>query len=357
MLRHYKDDSSGPRGLRSPLRNIQQHTGGQQHDQQARSAIADERQRDPFRRHHPEHDRKINQRLAQDHRSYSQRQQPPESVRRTGRGTHPSPAINYKEGNHDHRPNKTQFLADHRINKIRVSLRQIEELLFALHQAYAREAARADGDERLKQLKSRALRIRIRVQESGQSGLPVRYLRDEQINHGYRSREPHREPLPRETSNNRMAAGHNQNIDRRPKVRLQQNQCDKDQNGSSRRKNRPPEIFLAEFHAGLVSTPLIQKPRQIKNRGEFRQFRRLDAHRAELDPAMGGMGLVEEKRADEQEQDDANYGIDDRGFAQTPIVRLHQGKHPQKADEEPCGLTDEKYIRVAVLLFRRDCGG
>src|SRR5467141_2251958 len=333
MPRHYKDDSSGPRGLRSPLRNIQQHTGGQQHDQQTRSAIADERQRDPFRRHHPEHDRKINQRLAQDHRSYSQRQQPPESVRRTGRGAHPSPTINYKEGNHDHRPNKTQFLADHCINKIRVRLRQIEELLLALHQAYSREAARADGDERLKQLKSRALRIGIRVQESGQSGLPVRYLRDEQIHHGNRSSEPHREPLPRETSNEQNGAGHNENIDRRPKVRLQQNQCDKDQTGSSRWKNSPPEIFLAEFHTGLVAALLIEKPRQIKYRGQFRQFRRLDAHRAELDPAMRGMGLVEEKSADEQEQDDADYGIDDRGLAQTAIVRLHQSEHSQEPDE------------------------
>src|SRR6266576_1543269 len=65
-------------------------------------------------------------------------QQPPESVRRAQRGAHSSPAIDDKERNHHHRPDKTQFLADHRKNKIRVCLRQIEELLFALHQAYAR---------------------------------------------------------------------------------------------------------------------------------------------------------------------------------------------------------------------------
>src|SRR5713226_2692051 len=163
--RSYNDDFSLPRGLRGPLRNIQQHTGGQQHHQQTRSAIADERQRDPFRRNHPEHHRKINQRLARDHRGYPQRQQPPESVRRTKRGTHPSPAINDKERDHDHRPDKAQFLADHRIYKIRVRLRQIKELLFALHQAHAHEATRADGNERLQQLKSGAWRIRIRVEK------------------------------------------------------------------------------------------------------------------------------------------------------------------------------------------------
>src|SRR5713101_4630168 len=217
--------------FRCLLRNIQQHTGSQQHDQQTRTPIADERQRDPFRRHHPEHHREINQRLAQDHRGYSHRQEPPESVRRTERGTHAAPAINDKERNHDHR-----------VNKIRVRFRQIEELLFALHQANAREAPGADGNGRLKQLKSRALRIGIRVQKSRQSGLPVRYLRDEQIHHGNRAGEPYREPLPREPCNEQNGGSHNENIDRRPKVGLQQNQRDINKNGTSRWKNRPPEI-------------------------------------------------------------------------------------------------------------------
>src|SRR5713101_316385 len=340
--------------FRCLLRNIQQHTGSQQHDQQTRSPIADERQRDPFRRNHPEHNREINQRLAQDHRGNSHRQQPPESVRRTERGTDAAPAINCKERKHDHRPDKTQFLADHRINKIRVRFWQIEELLFALHQAYAGEATRADRNERLKQLKSSALRVGIRVQKSRQSGLPVRYLRDEQIHHGNRAGEPYCEPLPREPRDEQNGGSHNQNIDRGPKVGLEQNQRDINQNGTSGWKNRPPEIFLAEFHAGLVAALLIEKPREIKNRGEFRQLRRLNPHRSEPDPSMRGMGFVEEKRAHQQEQDAADYGIDDRGLAQTPIVRLHQSEHPQEPDEEPRGLANEKYVRVAVLLFRRD---
>src|SRR5947207_12746280 len=80
-----------------PLRNIQQYAGGQEHDQQTRSAIADEGQRNSFRRHHSEHDSKINQRLAQHHRGDSQRQQPPEFVRRAEGSTHPAPAIDHKE--------------------------------------------------------------------------------------------------------------------------------------------------------------------------------------------------------------------------------------------------------------------
>ncbi len=72
---------------------------------------------------------------------------------------------------------------------------------------------------------------------------------------------------------------------------------------------------------------------------------------------MRGMGLVEEKRADKQEQYDANNWIDHCGLAQTPVVRLHQSKHPQQSNEEPSGLAGEKYIGMAVLLFRRDCRG
>src|SRR5216110_2120325 len=144
-----------------PLRNIQQNAGGQEHDQQTRSAIADEGQRNSFRRHHSEHDSKINQRLAQHHRGDSQRQQPPEFVRRAEGSTHPAPAIDHKERDDSDCSEKAQLLADHRINKIRVRFRQIKELLFALHQTHACESARADSDERLKKLKSSALRIGV----------------------------------------------------------------------------------------------------------------------------------------------------------------------------------------------------
>jgi len=88
MLRPYKDNRSQPRGLRRLLRNIQQHTRRQQHHQQTRASVADERQRDSFRGHHPSNHGKINQRLAQDHGGDSHRQQAPESVRSAERGTH-----------------------------------------------------------------------------------------------------------------------------------------------------------------------------------------------------------------------------------------------------------------------------
>src|SRR5712691_4973911 len=123
--------------FRCPLRDIQEHTRRQQHDQQTRAAIANKRKRDPLCRNHSEHNGKINKRLAHNHRSDSQGKQPPESIGRAERSAHPPPAIDDEEPDHDHRPDKAQFLADHCINKVGMGLRQIEELLFALHQAYA----------------------------------------------------------------------------------------------------------------------------------------------------------------------------------------------------------------------------
>ena len=47
------------------LADVQEHAGGQQHHQQARAAVADERQRNSLGRHHPQHHAEIDQRLAQ----------------------------------------------------------------------------------------------------------------------------------------------------------------------------------------------------------------------------------------------------------------------------------------------------
>src|SRR5258708_5966613 len=71
---------------------------------------------------------------------------------------------------------------------------------------------------------------------------------------------------------------------------------------------------------------------------------------------MRGMGFVEKKRAHQQEQDAADYGIDDRGLAQTPIVRLHQSEHPQEPDEEPRGLAEQQYGHSYIFLVRQAAG-
>src|SRR6266478_57498 len=75
------------------LRDIQQHSGCQQHGEQTGSTIADERERNSFGWHHAEHHREIDQRLAQHHGRDAQREQASEPVRRSERRAHAAPAI------------------------------------------------------------------------------------------------------------------------------------------------------------------------------------------------------------------------------------------------------------------------
>src|SRR6266849_5199002 len=119
--------------FRCLLRNIQKHSGGQQHDEQTRSAVADEWERNSLRWHHAQHHREIDQRLTQHHGRDAQRQQAPEPVRRSKRSTHAAPAINDKESDHNHCADKAKLFRNYGINKIRVRFRQIEELLLTFH--------------------------------------------------------------------------------------------------------------------------------------------------------------------------------------------------------------------------------
>ncbi len=71
---------------------------------------------------------------------------------------------------------------------------------------------------------------------------------------------------------------------------------------------------------------------------------------AELDPAVRGVRLVEEKRSDEHEQHNANGGAHYGRLAKTAIIGAHQGKHAENAENEPGRLAHQKNIWAAVLM-------
>src|SRR4029077_14963866 len=78
--------------IRGLLTDIQEHACSQEHCQKARTAVADERQRNSFCGHHPQYHSEINQRLAEHHRGNAQRQQPAETIRRRKCSAQPAPA-------------------------------------------------------------------------------------------------------------------------------------------------------------------------------------------------------------------------------------------------------------------------
>ena len=80
-------------------------------------------------------------------------------------------------------PINPKLLANHGKDKVRMRLGQKEKLLAAFHQANARKSAGANGDQRLQQLKSVALRIRTRRKEGLHALQPVRHADDQEINY------------------------------------------------------------------------------------------------------------------------------------------------------------------------------
>src|ERR1700693_1127783 len=75
------------------LANVQEHAGSQQHSQQTRAAIADEREWYTFGRNHAEYHHKVDERLAQDHCRDAQREQTAKPVGSRKRRAQSAPRI------------------------------------------------------------------------------------------------------------------------------------------------------------------------------------------------------------------------------------------------------------------------
>src|SRR5579859_1802572 len=199
-LRHYKENkSASTRELRGLLRDIQKHSGAQQHHQQTRSAVADERQRNALRGHHSEDHGEIDERLPQNHGCDSQSEQTAKGIgRREGRANS-TPAVNDKKRDDEQRTDEAEFFANHGVDEIGMSLGQVEKFLFAFHQADAGEAAGTHGDERLPQLKASALGVGGGIPKGEKARHAIRSERDKEIKSGHGCREASRDPFPRES--------------------------------------------------------------------------------------------------------------------------------------------------------------
>src|SRR4029077_19529205 len=116
------------------LADIQENACAQKHDEKTRAAIAHERQRNSFRRHHAQHNAQINQGLARHPDRNSQSQKPSKMVRGAKTGFEPPPGVNREEGQHERAADEAQLLTQDSVDEIRVRLGKIEKFLAALHQ-------------------------------------------------------------------------------------------------------------------------------------------------------------------------------------------------------------------------------
>ncbi len=80
-----------------------------------------------------------------------------------------------------------QLLGGYGENEVGVGFGQIEKFLLALHQTNAGDAAGADGDQGLNDVKAAALWVGIRIKECEDAGAAIGYVEDQEIERQQRS--------------------------------------------------------------------------------------------------------------------------------------------------------------------------
>ena len=139
--------------------------GREQYDE-ARPAVGDERERDPGQRGDAEHGREVDGRLTADERRDPGGEQLPERVAAAQRDREAGERERGEGGDHGCRPDQPELLADHREDHVRLLLGEVVDLLDALAEALARDAAGADPDQRLDGLEAGVLRVGPRIEEA-----------------------------------------------------------------------------------------------------------------------------------------------------------------------------------------------
>src|SRR6266404_7043221 len=283
------------------LTDIQEHTGGRQHNHQARTAITNEGQWNAFGGHHSQHHAQINQRLAQHHDRDAQRGEAPKFVGGLKRGTHSPPTVGREYFNDDRSTDKSHLFAQHGVNKIGVRFRQIKKFLLALHQANAGKSSRAHRDQRLQQLKAASLRVRQGIQERHHAFVAIGDTNDQQINNGQRSQSGADNIFDVQARDVKHGHGNNENLHGRAEVRFDYNEPDQSEHRSKRRKNC---VLPVVYPVAIRPAAPLQEPCEIKNHGKLGQFGGLQAGRTQANPAMRGVRLVEKKYSHQHQKHD-----------------------------------------------------
>src|SRR5689334_19388874 len=97
---------------------------------------------------------------------------------------------------------------------------QVEQLLLAFHQSRASDSAGGNSDEGLDDVKPAALWIRIWVEESQNTGAPVRHMENQEIEWQKRSEKTVAEVLQVKASHEEHATSNGGACNCRPQVRL-----------------------------------------------------------------------------------------------------------------------------------------
>ena len=231
------------------------------------------------------------------------------------------------EADEQQRAEQSELLADDGEHEVGGALGQELELsLCTAQKAFAGDAARADGDGRLDDVVARAERIGLRIEE-GEHALAlvvVQQVPAAPSGRGGRDAQQSDDPDPQPREQHHQRTAH-QDQQARAEVWLDDGQRRRQQDHRGERQQGAP--------VGR-QRPLVQIPRAGHGHRELHDLRGLEAHEAEVQPALRALADVADEIDDDQQHEPEDVQPR-RDAAQEPRLELGADQHQRRADREP----------------------
>lgn len=222
---------------------------------------------------------------------------------------------------------------------------EIQLALRAFEKTLPDETAAADGNLRLDDMVTGAIRIDVRIEKDEDTHLLVAVQHeepDEREDYNERKKGAFHK-LHLESGNIKHAEGDGREDKARTKVRLDEDQkCRKCHHTRDRQKTLPC------LEAGFV---IRHEPCQTDDHDDFRKFRRLQRERADLDPALRPK-RTRSGEFDDQKQDRIDPIEDGYEAIEFPVVKIERAPRDDKtADQEDPLLHDEVILpRLSIHI-------
>ena len=241
-----------------------------------------------------------------------------------------------------------ELLADDGEDEVGVGGWQVVHLLLALPQADARQAARAEGDERLAELEAVAERVLPAVQERHQTPPPVRrrHRQPDQRRHGGRREHPEMQgPRPRREQHEHQKHARQR---RGPEIRLRETEHRHDGHHHAVGQHAAYEL------AHPVARPR-ERARQEEDQRQLGELARLEGERSERQPAS--CAAAHRPDAGDQDRDHEHERDAEERIGEAAIlVRADpHGDHAEHdADADGDHVLAEEVQRIAEVVTARE---
>src|ERR1700722_4593899 len=186
-------------------------------------------------------------------------------------------------------------------------------------------------------MKSKSLRIRIRIHKSKNPVPSIRNVKDQKIKRQQRCHKSVSKITQPNAGNKQNAGSNSCASDSSPKVRLKNNQSQKNQSWHNRRNQR-----IAPIVHGLGF--IFQKPGKKKNERRLSQLRRLQRHWTNMKPAMRSMRPIQKKHRDQQQRCKPEKRKYQRRMLQPFVIHLHGHNHYSESRDRPDQLLEQEFV-------------